>query len=89
MYIIFQMVNLQDGLINEAFEADMHTNLEKKSAQTAETQETIINRLPIKHIILDFSSTNFADSMGVDMIIQVCFCCCLFLLVLIFSKIFQ
>ena len=35
------------------------------------SEEVVLNRLPVKHIILDCSSKNFVDSMGVDTIIQV------------------
>ena len=41
------------------------------SNKDEDAKENILNRLPIKHIILDCSSNNFADSMGADTILQV------------------
>lgn len=59
-------------IIERSFQDDALGNGSKTDIR--EQEDNILNRLPVKHIILDCSSINFADSMGIDTIIQVNIC---------------
>jgi hypothetical protein len=65
---------MDSSFIENLFSQAEMNNIEMQETENSIDQEInkILESISIKHIILDCSSFNFTDSMGVDAILQVC-----------------